>query len=150
MDESTASDLLALLFLSGFALVFFIVGILFYILFGLGLMKIAKREGVENAWLAFIPIANYFVLGEVVSEKLGGKGGVKLLWISIGGIVLSLIPVIGVIASIGLAVFYFVVFHWLYDRYSNNAVLFTVFSVITAGALVPIFVFAIRNSTKEV
>lgn len=39
-----------------------------WVLYSLGLYKLAKNKGMDNAWLAWIPIANYYVLGSVAKE----------------------------------------------------------------------------------
>ena len=50
-----------------------------YILFSLGLMGLAKRAGVKNAWLAWIPVANVYILGDT-ADHLEEKRGVSHKW----------------------------------------------------------------------
>ena len=38
-------------------------GLLTYILSSVGLYTIAKRRGIENPWMAWIPMANYWTMG---------------------------------------------------------------------------------------
>lgn len=61
----------------GFALVGIVLGILlvalviaavFYVLQAVGLYSIAKRRGLSNAWLAWIPIGNYWILGSISDQ----------------------------------------------------------------------------------
>ena len=39
-----------------------------YIVNGISMMKISKKLGVENGWLAFVPFANYWLLGRLAEE----------------------------------------------------------------------------------
>ena len=45
-----------------------IIGIAAYILTALGLYAIAKNRGMENPWLAWIPIAQFYIIGAIVKE----------------------------------------------------------------------------------
>lgn len=52
------------------------VGIVFYILKSLGLMRMAERRGIPNAWMGWIPFADMFLYGSIADDvnlKLGGK-----------------------------------------------------------------------------
>lgn len=40
-----------------------VIGLVSYVLLAVGLHSMAKRRGIRNAWLAWIPIANAWVLG---------------------------------------------------------------------------------------
>ncbi|HQA08107.1 MAG TPA: hypothetical protein PLM20_08240 [Syntrophomonadaceae bacterium] len=62
----------ALLAVGGFILLFLLLGLVFYILFSLGLYTMAKRRDLPNAWLAWIPFAQIYTMGEVIGPvKLG-------------------------------------------------------------------------------
>ncbi len=65
-----------------------LVGIALYIFFALAIKKIAEKTNTENSWLAFIPIANYYLL--IKSAGLSGWFTFLLL--------LSFIPLFGSIA----------------------------------------------------
>jgi uncharacterized membrane protein len=123
----------------------FLIGFICYIFLSIGLMKMGENLGVKNAWLAWIPIGNFYVIGEIVTSKLKGNGGKYALWAAIGMIVLSWIPVIGVIAGAALSVFTFVLYYWIYQKYSQNPVLHLILSIFitpyTAFAI-----FAMRNN----
>ncbi len=51
-----------------FYLIMFMLGIAFYILNSLGLYTIAKRRGIENPWLAWIPIGTVYTLGAIADD----------------------------------------------------------------------------------
>ncbi len=50
-----------------------------YVMTSLSLMTIAKRRGIKNAWLAWIPVGNYWILGSITSEY-DGRNGIKRRW----------------------------------------------------------------------
>ncbi len=60
--------LMAFLFASIMGLVGLVIGIILYVVHAYALMVLAKRRGIENPWLAFIPVANYYILGKLVGE----------------------------------------------------------------------------------
>ena len=64
-EEMLITFLVIFLGVLGVVLVFSLV---FWILRSLSLMKIAKRRGIRNAWLAWIPVGNYWVLGSVSDQ----------------------------------------------------------------------------------
>ena len=41
----------------------FIVAVALYIIFSIGLYQMAKNAGLENSWLAFVPIAQMYIMG---------------------------------------------------------------------------------------
>ena len=82
--------------------------LLCYIFQSLGLYRVAKRRGIRNGWLAWLPIGNMWILGSIADQyRYVAKGQVKsrrkiLLGLSIACMVLSGLS--GVIAfGIGLA-----------------------------------------------
>src|SRR3989338_3295810 len=79
-------NLMALI--AGMFLVALIIGIALYIYFAFALMAIAKKTNTPNGWLAFIPIANVYLMTQIA--KLPG-------WYTLA-ILLPLIPAIGPVA----------------------------------------------------
>ncbi|MDO5478417.1 MAG: hypothetical protein Q4G23_04560 [Clostridia bacterium] len=49
-------------------LVIFGIAIVSYILSSLAYYKIAKRRGIANAWLSWIPVANSWIIGRIANE----------------------------------------------------------------------------------
>lgn len=133
-------------FLSAFLFIIIIFTLVMYLLQAFAMMKMADNLGIENSWLAFIPIANYWIYGELVSEKLGGEGGKKVLIVMVASLILSFIPVIGWVVSAGVSIFSLVLAYWLLSRYSENAVIWFVVSFITGFIAYPIILFALRNN----
>ena len=59
-------------------LVMLAVAAVFYVLQAAGLYAIAKRRGIDNPWLAWIPVANYWILGCISDQyQYVVKGQVK-------------------------------------------------------------------------
>ncbi|MBW2967277.1 hypothetical protein KY362_02210 [Candidatus Woesearchaeota archaeon] len=82
---------------AGVAIVFILFGLALYIYAALALMYIAKRSKTKNGWLAFIPIANVYLM-----TQIGKQSG----WWTVG-ILAGMIPFIG-----GLAVAALMIFLW--------------------------------------
>ncbi|RBW69262.1 hypothetical protein [Bacillus taeanensis] len=144
------TDQQALELLVGYGIVFFIVtfvlGLVGYLLIGFAYLSMTKQLNIPNGWLAFIPFANVYIQGEVVTEKLNNKGGLIFLLALIAAIVLGAIPILGIIISIAFAILGFMVLYWTYNKFSEKALLMIIFSILSGGILTPIFLFAIRNN----
>lgn len=133
----------------GFLLVFFVIVIAFYVLKSIGLMTLATNKGIENAWLAWIPIADLYIMGSIVEEMdLFGYRLTNLgMWVpvaSIGGMVLGMIPFLGFLVSLALMVFMIMFIYNFFKIYTESAVLYTVLSCLLG--LFSIFIFIIRNN----
>jgi len=133
--------------------VFLIIGLVFYVLKSLGLYTLANNRGIENPWLAWIPIADLYIMGMLVGEMdVFGFHIDKLeLWypvLVVAGSLLCGIPVIGVLIWFALMVFLVLFLYKLFDMYSENAVIFTILSILLG--LLPIFIFVIRNNEMKV
>ena len=75
-----------------------LVGFLaFYVYVSWALMVIAKKTKTKNAWLAWIPIANYYLITKIA--KVSGLWTFALL--------LSFIPVVGGIVLLGVSIWLF-------------------------------------------
>ncbi len=135
-------------------IMFFVLAPLFiagYVLLSIGLFTMAKKRNIENAWIAFVPFGQFYILGKLVAPLKFGETEVPnppivLLVAVLASFVLNFIPLIGQL--IALAVFVLVLFalYRLYEMYSKNALLYTILSVI---GLFPLFVFILRNKNIE-
>lgn len=63
-------------------------------------------------------------------------------------VVTKFIYVISLTLSIGATVFYYITTYMIYKKYSKKYVIMTILTILTLGALEPIFVFAIRNNDQ--
>lgn len=139
-----------LLAMGGLGIVWFMVLVVFYVLKSLGISGLAANKGLENAWLGWIPIADLYIAGQIVDEMtlFGYRIQNLSLWlpvVMVGSMVLSCIPVVGVIVWIACLIFFIAFSYVLFNMYTSNALLFTLLGVLLA--LWPIFVFMIRNNT---
>lgn len=75
-----------------FFLLILIFVIAAYLYFGFALMTIAKKTNIQNGWLAFIPIGNYYLMTQVA----------KVPWWTLFGFFLAFIPLLGIFIFIGL------------------------------------------------
>lgn len=144
-DESALVAFFAVF--AGFIFAFFLIGILLYVLNGIGFFKIAKKEGRGDiAWLAWIPIANLFLLPVLVEndvhEQVRGKFMLIFSITFVASFIFSFIfTPLGFMSS----VVYLYGFYFLAAKYSNNAVVHLVIGVVTLGMSIPFSVFRFRN-----
>ena len=89
-----------------FYLLFFAFMVVSYILQSVGFYKIAKRRGIHNPWLAWLPIGNMWILGSLSDQyQYVAKGKLRnrrkmLLGLNIAMIALAIPVVIGYVAMI--------------------------------------------------
>jgi hypothetical protein len=91
---------LAALLMFGFAIVIFLV-ILFlaiYVYMALAMMAIAKKTNNEPAWLAWIPVANLYLMSKIA----------KMHWWPMLLLIAFPIPFLNVFAMLAFAVFMFI------------------------------------------
>ncbi len=65
-------ELWALLIAGVIGIIMTLVGVTLYVISSIGLMGFAKNRGIDNAWLAWIPIGNLYLIGRMF------PGGVTL------------------------------------------------------------------------
>ncbi len=136
---------------------FVVIGIVIviYVLTSIGLMKMANKLGEEKGWLAWIPILNCYLLGKLAY-------GVGFGYILMGLTLLStkymvttngeeythaLLPTpFCDFALFGLVILSFVAFYRLYCKFSNKATIMIIFSILSLGLLIPIFIIAISGN----
>ncbi len=131
-----------------------IIGIISYVFESISLYTIAKNRGIENPWLAWIPVANAFLLGKIsdyYTVKETGKSNnfaIIMLCLSIATFVLPFTFIFALLApftAIALAVFEYISIYKFYRSVNpNNATLLLVLSIIFSIAL-PFILFAYRN-----
>lgn len=146
-----------LAFLGAFAFIAFILVIAIYVLASLGLYKLAQNAGIENPWLAWIPVANMYILAKLVKTVKLGSFEVPSLEIvlpvgCIAVAVLANIPVIGWLVNIAYLVLSILVLYKLFSIYRpQQATLWTVLSIIFSFIGMPaILIFIMRNDRPVV
>ena len=97
--------------LAGYLLIVCVVGIVVWILTSIPLYSMAKSAGVTNAWLAWIPVGNMYVLNalggdefSLFGDKIHFNERINAFWVflalSFGGGLLSAIPIIGTLVGL--------------------------------------------------
>lgn len=124
-------------------LVIFIVVIVLYVLASLGLMKIAQSKGIENAWLAWIPVANLYIMGKITGPfKLIvdiKKPEIVLPVLSLCGI----IPGIGFLFTIAGAILSYGALYKIYSEYRGESAVTMIILSIIFFFMAPIYLFNI-------
>lgn len=136
--------------LLGFFLFFFsIISVVLYIFMAYALYKMAVRQGLENPWVAWIPIAQLYILGKLIK-------GLKIFDYEVPNIEIVLpvasiifvafrhVHVLGSILSLLNFILLLFVLNKLYKLYKpESATLYTVFSIL--GFTVPFIVFSLKD-----
>lgn len=136
----------AFLGIVGVLVVFVLAGGVLYLFQAIGLYKMARNKNMYMPWLAFIPIANRYLLGTII-------GNFKIFKYTIQnpGIVILLAPIISFfipkIGPILILVFNIFVAFLVFKRYApEKAELLLILSIASLGFLFPFIIFAIRNN----
>jgi hypothetical protein len=147
-DQAAVESLLALS--AGVLVVVIVWGIIAYLLTASALYTMAKNQGLEDAFFAFIPILNYKTWGDLLEEKapdfLRPQTGWKLVGVAVGLFILNLIPFLNFIAFIVGVVLGVWMLYALLNRYTTNAGVWTVVHIITGCIAFPIHIFLIRKN----
>lgn len=92
-----------------FLLVMLVIALVNYVLTAAGFCAVAKRRGINNPWLAWIPIANYWIIGSisdqyqyVVKGKVTNRRKVLLILQIVSGVVSGVMS--GVISTVASTV----------------------------------------------
>ena len=119
-----------------------LISIVMYIFGALGLMALAKKNKLDNPWLAFIPVGNSYLLGKLGFEVYSSKEekNPTLTWILFGA---SLASCIGIflenIASTVTIVFMVLAYNRIYKNIvPQSATKYTILSFFFGG--IPFYV----------
>lgn len=133
-----------------FAFIMIIWCIAAYLLSAFALHTMAKKQGLEDAYFAFIPILNCKTCGDLVESKLPDylrpQAGWKVFWVFVACFVLSFIPIVNFISSLVSLVLAVWLMYLLLERYTTNSILFTIIHFITGSLFFPLHLFLIRKN----
>lgn len=107
-----------------------------YILNSIALSTIARNRGISNPWLAWIPVANYWLMGDILDYYYMRQGKpnckFKIWFLALGIAGVSLQKVfIGFFASIGATVLMYILLYNFYKAVSpQNNNMYFVLSII--------------------
>ena len=91
MEFSPAGFLAAM---AGFLMVFLVVMLIVYLYSAFALMAIAKKKNTPNAWLAFIPIANIYLMTQIAGLPAWYTAGIVLVFIPFAGQILFTVLIV--------------------------------------------------------
>ena len=124
-----------------------------YVLRSMGLYTMAKNRGIDNAWLAWVPVANNWLLGEIaddINRRKSKKTNYSLILLVLtaagaaGGFSLILLPFSALFSapvSIAASVVYFIALYEIYQDYApQNAVVFLVLSILLSVQWLLLFI----------
>ena len=120
----------------------------------IGLMNLAKKKNIPNAWLVFIPIGRSYILAKLGFETYGdlnNKNNNTFMWITFGlGIASFVLGTsdgdIGTLVKYGLLFFECWAFYNIFKNLNEkNSVLYTVFTALTGTLLGGIFVYLTKD-----
>ncbi|MDR0671478.1 MAG: hypothetical protein LBF64_04115 [Oscillospiraceae bacterium] len=120
-----------------------LVAIGVWVLYALGFMEVAKRSPYAKfAWMAWVPVCNYYLLGLLVPDPYIGKLKVNqfsLMLAALAGVmILGDIPVLGWLISIGFYVLTVLINMEIFKRYRPQ-------SAVALAIFYPIGYFIIRS-----
>lgn len=123
-----------------------ITGVTLYLIKSIGLYTMAKKEGKDFAWLAFVPFGCLFTYGFITGKtKIFGIEVDHPEFVLPALMLTSCLPYVGCIGSILFILAYFAFLYRVYQtRTPNFAVVLLILSIIIP-ILSPIILFAIRN-----
>ena len=167
------------LFLWAVIFIGIILSLTFYILSCMGLMKIADKNGIRYSYLAWIPIINLFLFGKlgfkstvtsviffilsliypysflfntctIVSAPISNIPALNGIYytnsINVNNTLLFIMSIIAII----FIIMYLTALYRIYRKMSTKYVMMFIFSLLTGGLLIPIFLFAIRNNPLRI
>ena len=123
----------ALFLLIFLILVAFVVTL--YIFQGIALQQLGKKNNIEYSWLAWVPVANSYLLGKLGFEIYAPKDKKNevFTWILLGCSVVPFVfgDVLGGFVSIASIVFTTWAYYYIFNKIDNkNCILFTVLTAI--------------------
>ena len=95
----------------GFAAFSLAVGLVFFILQGIGLYKMAKKRDVNHRWMAFVPFLNLLYIGMLTGEVMFFGHRFKR-----AGLVAMILEIVTTIFYIAVALAQLILFVYFYDR----------------------------------
>ncbi|MDA3844976.1 MAG: hypothetical protein PF505_00330, partial [Vallitaleaceae bacterium] len=112
-----------LAFFGFFIIIILLVALAGYVLCSLALMTMATNRGIENPWLAWIPVGNMWILGQIIKTIELGQTKIEnaglILAVACGATaILGAIPVIGTLISLAYVVLSIIALFKLYKMYA--------------------------------
>lgn len=132
-----------------FVFIFGIIGIALYILYSYSLYKMAIKQGIENPWIAFIPIAQNYTLGRLIKNLKVFDFEIPRIEVVLPAatlivLVFNNVNFIGGLLSLANFILMMFVLNKLYNMYKpENATLYTILSIFALP--VPFILFSLKE-----
>jgi len=147
LDMSFGEDLLWGFgaFIAIVALIVLAFVVVIYVFQAVALMRLAKKNDLPNAWLAWVPVGCMYLLGKLGFEVYApaGKKNEALTWVLFGLAAASLVVGSGLsfIVEIGITVFVTWAYYNIFAKINpKNCVLFTILTAIfSVGGIILFF-----------
>jgi len=123
--------------------VFIIFAVIVYVFGSLGIKEVAKKNNIPNPWLAFIPVANSYLLGKLGFEVYSNdeEKNTTFPWIMLGLAAFNFIAngesTLSSLANLALSVFATISYYRIYKCLTKKYVMYTVLSFFFGG--IPLF-----------
>ena len=137
--------------LLAFSLVFILIAIGLHLLGSYGLYRLALNQGIDNPWLAWIPVTNMYILGMIIGKMSVFKFKIEspewvLPMIYLGAMFFSGDKFFGPIAGLVLIIVNAFAINALFKKYKpESATIYTILSLIIVF-IAPILIFTIRDN----
>ncbi len=144
-------------FLLAVMLVCVVLTVVVYVLQSLALYTIAKRRGIEHAWMAWVPFVCNYMLGKIADEynERVEHRATYFRWVlvilSAAAFLLAYATggaaPLGLLMSVVMLVTMFMTLYKIYQSTTDNYVVLLVLSIIFM-VIVPFVLFAVRNGER--
>ena len=135
-----------------FAILIAIALIFLWVFGSLGIMNLAKKNNISNAWLAFLPIGRSYIIAKLGFEVYADekKKNQNFTWITLAlaaaAFVLNNNNDLHELVNLALLVFEVWAFYNIFKALnSKNATLYTIFTVITGTLFGGIFLYLMKT-----
>ncbi len=124
-----------------------------YVLTALALYPIAKRNSVKNSWLAFVPVAQYYIIGDICEDyKIFGKWIGKLGLVFLGAVLIKLVAnhgILGFLLDVAAFLTILLIMHKFFSLFiPQRALVYTIISALGFLAMA-IVLFLMRNTPMQ-
>lgn len=148
-------DLIAGLLTGVFAIISIFVGFILYILLSYSIYKMGRNKGIDNSWLAFIPLFQVYIMGKISGDiNIQGlkitEPGSKVIVMGFVSILLSRIFAGSLLLNLLSLMVYILnalIIYELLKKYKEDYFLSALLCIVFPF-LLPIFLFAIRNRSQ--
>jgi hypothetical protein len=132
-------------------LLFSVLGIVAYLVVSYSIYTMAKNRGIPNPWLAFVPIANLYIMAQLIQTLniFGFEIPMFTMVFPLSAVVVGIlgqVKVIGPLISLAYFIVSIAALNKLYRMYAPaSATLYTILSLFGIPAI--FILFMIRNNT---